>query len=202
MNPMASIRSVACSAALLAAGAANAIPFQIAGGSASTSGVSVGSTVTATPSAGLAQTFDLQAGQTTSPFAFLDVTVTGKGAVAGYINAQLNFAQPIVTSASGILAGFSVILGWTSGGSLWVVNDPGAIAFGNGGSFDVNFYGFSSTCSLCTTLSGTVTATISLLRAPGSTTTPPTSVPEPSTLWLLGAGLLAIGVTVRRRRVG
>ena len=190
-------RSFAGLAAAAITCAANAIPFQITGGSASTSGVSIGSTVTATPSAGLARTIDLQVGQSSQPFAFLDISVTGRGVVGGYVNAQLNFAQPIVTTASGILAGFSVILGWSSGGSLWVVSDPGPISFGNGGLFDVNFFGFSSSCSSCTTLRGTVTATISLL----SGTTTPASVPEPATLWLVGAGLLAIGLTVRRRRV-
>lgn len=184
------------------AGGAQAIPFVITGGSATTEGITAGSTVTVTPSAGLARAFDLQEGQTTDPFPFLDVTVTGEGAVAGFINAELDFSAPAITTADGVLAGFSVILGWYSGGSLWVLDDPGPIAFGDGGWFDVNFFGFSDECSFCNTLSGTVTATVSLLRSPRG----PVAVSAPATLSLLGIGLLAVvGLSrrgsARRRRI-
>jgi len=177
---------------------ATPIRFEIAGASASTSGVSAGSTVNVTPSAGLAQVFYLDVGQTTNPFNFLDITVTGKGVVGGMINAALTFTDPTTTSAQGVLAGFSVILGWQSPGSLWVVNDPGPIAFGNGGLFDVDFFGFSTAGSFCQTLSGSVTASVKLLRAP-TVAGPPVSVPEPTTLSLLGVGLLAL-CALRRRR--
>jgi hypothetical protein len=153
-------------AAVAFAGAANAIPIQftIDGASASTSGIGIGSTISVTPSAGVAHSFWLDTdGVNSTVFNFLDVTVSGVGAVAGVINAELDFSKPGTASADGVLGGFGVVLGLVSGGGL-------------------------------TTLNGTVTAKVTLLKAPT------TSVPEPATLSLLGAGLVAFGLSRRRKR--
>lgn len=175
-------------------GSASAIPFVIDGASVSTSGLTVGSTIDIDESAGLAgRYFDLAEGESSEVFDVLDVTVSGLGVVGGTIDATLNFAQPEGAGATGVFGGFAVILGLASGGFLTVLSDPGLIAFGDGGFFDVDFFGFSDACLKCTSLSGTITAQISLVRAP-------TSVPEPATLSLLGAGLLALGFARRRKR--
>lgn len=183
-------------AALGAASVANAVPitFEIAGGSATTEGVTIGSTVSVTPSSTLAgRIYNLNEGESTEIFDFLHVTVTGNGVVGGLINSELDFIRPDAT-AEGVLGGFAVLLGWVSGGTLTVLNDPAPIAFGDGGWFDVDFFGFSDSCYNCSSLYGVVTAQISLLKAPR------TSVPEPATLSLLGAGLLALGFSRRRKR--
>src|SRR5262245_24402972 len=98
------------------AGVASAVPFTMSGGAATPTGISVGSTVDVQVSDDLARSFDLDVGETTARFDFLDVSVTGLGLVTGYIDAEMGFSEPTQATAEGVLAGFSVIRGWASGG--------------------------------------------------------------------------------------
>src|SRR5262245_21600363 len=109
------------------AGAASAIPFTITGGTVTPTGISVGPTVEAYVSKDLAHTFYLDEGETTDRFNFIDVSVTGLGLTLGAIDAEMTFDEPTVATAQGVLAGFSVILGFVSGGVLTVLQDPGPI---------------------------------------------------------------------------
>jgi hypothetical protein len=189
--------AVGVALALTAAGAhALPITFSIAGTSTTLSGGSVGTSLSVTPSAGLTVPFTLDLdvpGQASHTFNFLDIVVTGLGGVAGTIDATLDFAQPDV-NATGVLQGAAVSLGLFGSGSVSVLDDPDPIAFGNGGLFDVTFHGFSNSCFLCSSVGGTVRATVSLLNAPRA------DVPEPATIGLLGAGLALLGWTRRRAK--
>ncbi len=193
-------------ASVIGAQAANAtlVDFSVSGASGTATGLSTGSVVTITsdiPSAGYDFGLDLDPTTITpssKTFDFLHVDVSGVGAVAGYVNAVLNFDRPADADATGILGGFAVVFGIGSTGVLSVLTQPGPIAFGNGGLFDVDFTGFSGLClglSCGNSFSGDVTATVSLLKEPA------TSAPEPATISLLGAGLLAIAFSQRRRKL-
>ena len=180
-----------------AAAGATSIPFVVSGGSATAAGFSAGtsvSTVSLIPGSGLG--FPLAEGASYT-FPFLQISAsredgTWAGGTLGIIQTSLNFAAPVGGSATGVLAGFAIILDSFSIGSVGVVNNPSPIAFGDNGWFRVTFQGFSTACN-CSALSGTVTATVSLLNAP-------TSVPEPAALTLLGAGLAVFAFGARRRR--
>jgi hypothetical protein len=174
---------------------ANASPvhFDVATGTWNASGFAIGTTVDIKKSDGLDNVaFDLNEGQSQT-FDFLDVALSGIGGAAGTIDATLSFAAPENAGNAGVLlAGFGVVLGYSAFGGLIPISLPDIVSFGNGGSFAVSFAGFGQNC-LCSALAGTVTATVTLLKAP-------TSAPEPGTLSLLGAGLIAAALSRRRKR--
>ena len=89
------------------AGVASAVPFTITGGSATPTGISVGSTVDVQVSDTLAHSFDLEVGETTERFDFLDVSVTGLGLVTGYIDAEMGFSEPTEATATRFLTTIS-----------------------------------------------------------------------------------------------
>ena len=191
---------LAVAALPLSTAVAAPIAFEISGGSATPIGFAVGTTVSVNPSPGLASAFelDLDAASPTPAsrtFDFLDISVSGEGITTGIIAATLNFSTPVLGSATGLLVGFAVLLDELATGTVEVLANPGPIGFGNGGLFGVTFQGISDTCIGCSKLSGTIKATVTLLKAPGSV-----PVPEPATLTLLGAGLIALALTSRRRR--
>ena len=119
-------------------------------------------------------------------FDFFQITVGGLGGADALINATLAFIAPDIfaASASG-QGGFFTFLGLVSGGTLhW--DQPAAVELTDGSflqiSFeDLNLLGFGSRTM--------VSATVRRVA----------SVTEPSTLAMLGLGLLVVAALTRRR---
>ena len=194
---------------LLIAGAVQAAPIQFAidgpGSSVTTSGLELcgGCSLETTLSSGLGSTsFELFEGDAFS-FDFFDLTATGSiGALGGIVSATLAFTLPTVASGTGsalAAAGWlNIIFAVGGAGGLSFYDQPGDIAFGDGGLFSVSFSGAGDECvggmfSSCT-LNDIVTATVTLVQAPSAV-----GIPEPSTVLLFGLGLFLVAFLVRRR---
>lgn len=137
-----------------------------------------------------AEIFSLLEGESHT-FDFFDVTVGGLFALATVdAAATLAFTLPPGVSVSSTgSGGFATFFGALSAGALiWDAPGPVEVALTNGSTFDVELsdiiaFGFGDTA----TVQATVTAT--------------NVVPEPATLALFGAGLVAVGIVRRRRKV-
>lgn len=195
---MKKLTSVSCALvfviALAGAAWASPVQFDLAGSPYSSVVVNEnvwGANLNATLANGLDdQMFWLQDGQTQT-VDFFTFTTSGLGAGNYSVAATLGFDQPLIGAAGSGSGTFGTFFGIISGGSLtWDSNTiPDTFTF-NGNTISVDFQdgwtvGFGDTA--------TVHAYIT--NVGGGTA----SVPEPSTLLLLGVGLLGLAAGTRKR---
>ncbi len=158
--------------------------------------------------------FSLEEGQTTDPFNYALVKNIISGDDDEYnITGFLDFDLPAGISVDNPVANpgtFKITSannkcgkgGCKKNGNAILTFQSVDVPFGfeNSGLFTVQLYGFnvkwSDKCCSSSKWTKTITATVTLTKAPNQ----PSPVPEPSTLLLLGSGILGAAVFLRRRR--
>lgn len=121
-------------------------------------------------------------------FDFFDITVSGFGCGTADVSATLAFDSPYGYEVTGSgTGGWFTVFGIFSGGLLTWNDMPQTITLSNGNWFDVDF---ENVCELGFGNSTTVAATVTAHTSP---------VPEPSTILLIGCGLIGL-MTYNRQR--